>query len=263
MECIGLLAAIASTCYAAFEEVPVGARALALCNATSALSDVFGLCANPAALSLNSGTSVATFATRLFNEPDLTFVCGELNVGHFGLYASSLGSDMYRETVLSAGCGFSTHGMSFGVSAKQMALSIRGYGSDATFGLDAGVLGMVSSKFAISAAGKNVNLPHIGSSGDGLPLAVKVGSALCLADDLLLCFDFSKEGEKGLNISFGQEFTLCPTLVARAGLSTEPSTFAAGFSLALRTLSIDYSVGMHHALGLTHGLSLCYTLTRG
>jgi len=259
---IGLLVAFASACHGAFEEIPTGARALAMCNATTALSDVFSLCTNPAALGLNDCLSVATFATRLFDDPDLTLVCGELNVGRFGLSVSSLGSDMYRETDLSAGCGFSTHNVSLGASVKKMALSIAGYGSAGTLGLDVGVLGLVSRRFTISATGKNINLPLIGTCGDPLPVVVKVGSASLLADDLLLCVDLAKEGKKGVNISLGQEFSLNPSLVVRAGLSTDPRTFAGGFGLALNRLSIDYAVMMHDPLGLTHGLTFCYKMSR-
>lgn len=260
--CISLFVSLGVTCYAAFEDMPVGARAHAMGNATSALLDAFSLCTNPSTLGLNSGVSVATFATELFGEPDLTFVCGEVNIGRFGAYASSFGNKVYRESILGLGCGFYVHGMSFGVSAKGMALSIMGYGSDATFGLDAGVLGIVDEKLTISATGKNINLPALGSSGEELPTVIKVGSAMFLADRFVLCIDVSKEGRAGLDLSLGQELVIYPHFSVRSGLSTDPSIFSAGFGLILARLSVDYSVRMHHPLGLTHGLTLGYGIDR-
>ena len=260
--CISLFVSLCATCDAAFEDVPVGARSHAMSNAMSALSDAFSLCTNPSALSLNSGISVATFATELFGEPDLRFVCGEVNVGRFGAYVSSFGNEVYRESILGLGCGFCAHGMSFGVSVKGMGLSIMGYGSDATFGLDAGVLGVVDERLSISAAGKNINLPSIASTGEELPTVLTVGSAMHLADRFVLCMDVRKEGREGLEISLGQELFIYQHFSVRSGLSTDPSTFSAGFGLILARLSVDYSVRMHHPLGLTHGLTLGYRIDR-
>lgn len=258
--CISLLVSFGVTCHAAFENVPVGARASAMCNTTSALSDAFSLCTNPSALALNSCFSVATFGTELFDEPDLIYVCGEVNVGRFGAYASSFGNEVYRESILGLGCGFHVHGISFGISAKGMALSILGYGSDATFGVDAGVLGLIDERLTISATGKNINLPDLGSSGEELPTVLNVGSAMTLADGFVLCIDVAKESGMGLDVSLGQELFIYPHFCIRSGLSTDPSIFSAGFGLILARLSVDYSVRMHHPLGLTHGLTLGYRI---
>jgi hypothetical protein len=260
--CISLFVSLGAACDAAFEDVPVGARAHAMSNATSAVWDAFSLYTNPSALSLNSGFSVATFGTELFGEPDLVFVCSEVNVGRFGAYATSFGNRMYRESILGLGCGFYAYGMSFGVSAKGMVLSIMGYGSDATFGLDAGVLGVVDERLSISAAGKNINLPTLGSSEEELPTVLTIGSAMYLADRFVLCIDVRKERRQGLEISLGQELFIYPHFCVRSGLSTDPSMFSAGFGLILARLAVDYSVRMHHPLGLTHGLTLGYKIDR-
>jgi hypothetical protein len=246
--------------FAAFEEIPAGSRAFSMANASAAFPDPFCLYINPSALAVNSGISAGTFATRLFGLPEMTFACCELNVGRLGVSASSFGSDAYREATLALGCGFRSQNMCVGISAKEMLLSIKRYGSDAALGIDVGVTAVASEKLTVAASGKNVNLPRIGRCLEEIPLVLRIGSAMHLADGVTLCMGLSKEGRAGLNFSSGQEFSVRPDFLLRAGISTQPFTFSAGFGLLLDRFSVEYSLSSHRPLGLTHGMTIVYSI---
>ncbi len=259
--CIGLILLFPCISPAAFEEVPVGARALAMAGTRAYPWRPFCLQGNPAGLALDSGSSIAAYAARFFGENDLLFACAEIDLPRMGLSASTFGGSMYRETVVSAGSGLSHGGLSLGISAKAMALSILGYGSDARIGVDAGAAARLSRTATIGASARNVNLPSVGSSVEEIPQVLSLSVTLAPREGSLFCADLAKEVERSPQITLGMELALGGGLVLRSGMNPAVGTYSLGFALGCGEISIEYSVMAHDPLGLTHGTSVCYRVT--
>jgi hypothetical protein len=259
--CIGLLAVLPCISHAAFEELPVGARALAMGGARAYPWAPFCLEGNPAGLALKSGFSVAAYATRLFGESDLLFACAEVDLPRLGFSASTFGGSIYRETVLAAGSGLSHGGMSFGISAKAMLVSILGYGSDALVGIDTGAAARLNRTAIIGVSATNVNLPAVGSSIDGTPQILSLSVTLVPYEGSLFCADLAERVGDPPEILLGMELALADGLLLRSGMNPSIGTYSLGFALGRGAMSIEHSVMAHDPLGLTQGTSVCYRVS--
>jgi len=248
-------------CHAAFERLPADARALGLCESNTASASGFVLSTNPALLGLKDRAEFSGYSARLYGQTDLTQVSCEVKLRRIGLLASSFGGPLYRESVLAIGFGTSMDGLIVGFSGKIMNLSIQGYGSGSAVGLDVGATGAVNSRLLVAASAKNINMPTIGSDRDELPVDMDCGLAYTPSEGLLLCFSLREESGMPPCVSAGIELELNRLLLLRAGSSPQHRGFAGGLGLRLSGFSVDYGVAAHEALGLTQGMSVCYTVS--
>jgi hypothetical protein len=243
---IGSFLALLSACHAAFERLPVDARSLALCESDAVRTSGFLLCSNPASLATNGSMNFSGYSARLYGQPEL---------------ASNVGGPLYRETFLAIGMGFPAEGVALGVAARVMNISISGYGSDNTVGLDAGASAAVNGNLSLAASVRNINLPTVGGCEERLPIDLECGLSTTPCEDLLVCLSFKMEEQVDPSLCGGVEIELSRFLFLRGGLNPHSKQFGCGLGLHAERFSLDYGVSIHDPLGLTHGISVCYTLS--
>lgn len=134
-------------------------------------------------------------------------------------------------------------------------------GSAGTFGVDVGLQASIYRRTQVGVYVYNINGPTIGSEvAHDLPQRIVIGAAYkpytglttSLAIEKLIGYDTQVQG--------GFEFFLVDWLALRAGTSTNPSRFSAGFGLLYGGFQLDYSFQTHDVLAETHKFGFIYRL---
>ncbi|OYD16037.1 hypothetical protein CH330_03890 [candidate division WOR-3 bacterium JGI_Cruoil_03_51_56] len=256
-------------CWAMFEENGVGVRPEGMAGAFTAVADdVSAASFNPAGLFQVGKYEVQGFYKLLYGGAGVNLHsvsaagCMPLGrFGSFGLSAQETGFELHSERTLKF-----THGLrlvnsiGFGYGLNVYNLFQKGIGSGFSFGLDLGMFARVYRVWTTGFYVHNINMPRIGTGPEGeMPRSLCFGLGYSPTSGIHSAIDLEKEPGKGTQVRCGQEFTIVPDhLVLRAGVQTEPVSFAFGLRTGTRSIHIDYALKTHAELGLTHnfGLSL-------
>jgi len=231
---------------------------------TSGADAVF---ANPAGLSKQCGFQTS-FMTRKPFGLDINqqvLVCGtRIALGGLGFSYSLLGSqELLTERVLSVGNGSNSCGprtdriFSFGIVLKSMSVDFGDmYGKGCVFSMDAGVLVDISGALHAGAMVSNWNNPRFGAFEPfNLPGRITVGIGWNPTVEFVSAFDIASETGYPTELHFGVEFMLTGSLLLRAGIQTQPTSFTAGLGVRTDRVFVDYGCQTHEYLNMTHQFS--------
>lgn len=249
---------------AAFEDLAAGARSAGFAGAFVAVPrSAEDLLINPAAISVLNGISVHLFYTKPFGLAEMkqgnVSAIFPFSGKSLGLGAQSFGNDKYGESLFCA--GFSApifKDLFLGSTVRYASLKISGYGSAGTFIFDLGVWAKLAPSVYWGTSVKNITDSKIGRSGEELPQSMTTGFMLSPISQFSMTFDLNKDTRFPLDIRFGAEYRPLKILALRAGIAGDPQVFAAGFSVKLLNIRIDYAFTSHSELGFTHLFSLTF-----
>lgn len=236
-----------------------GARSAALGGAYTAVSgDVWTQFFNPSGIAGIKSAQVGVFGEQryLLNALNTAGFAACLPLGDkqaIGLTARTFGYSAYRDNFVGLQYArvFYEH-FRLGVSLNAANTTIEGYGSATTFTADIGLGLSVSKKVNIGARVYNANQAKLGESiRTAIPTVISGGVAYNPSEKVLLTADVSKHLDYPVSFRGGMEYRFVKVFAARAGISTQPLTFNAGFGLQFAGLSIDFSNGWHERLGYT------------
>jgi len=262
--CVGLLLlGFSQELVAAFQEGAPGPVAAGMGNASVAVSgSLWGISANPSLLSERRETSLSiTFSPHRFGLSELAaggllHVC-VTPVGVFGATISHTGFALYREIVGSIAGGWQVlPGLQAGVSIRYFHLAIEGYGTDQAFGVQLGLLAILTTKLKLGFSASNLNSPVIGEGRERLPQVYRTGISFQPVSDLEIAIDLLKDIHYPLELHAGFQYKFLSMLALRAGTAVEPSLFSAGVGMWFSDVSFDYAFTHHSVLGITHHLAL-------
>jgi competence ComEA-like helix-hairpin-helix protein len=250
---------------ASFEDLGIGARQQGMGEAVVGfVNSSDAIFWNPAGLAGTDGFEASTYFSRPFglkelahNTLSLTAPVGKFNTG---IGIQSFGYSAYRENSFAVAiAGNYQQKLSVGITLKYLSLSIKNYGSDATVGLDAGLLVNYSPRLAFGFMTKNFNRPRIGSQHQYLPQIFVTGVLLRPYANLNLTFDIYKDIRFPFDPRAGIEYRLFNKFFLRAGTAWEPARYSLGFGLNGPHFQIDYAFYSHPTLNLTHLFSVTFT----
>ena len=243
----------------AFEPFAEGARSAGRGEAVAACSgDAWIVFLNPAALSTLTGRTLSlTIVPHRFGLKELgraSFVYVEpLLWGVLSLGGTRAGFELYRELTLRGACGVSIPGdLSIGLAVTWYHLSIAGYGSAWTVGVDAGLRLDLSDGIAWGVAASNINAPAIGRAKEEIPRGFSTGVVVSPLEAVQLSLDLTKEDRYPPSLRVGVEVSVLEMLALRCGTSTDPSNLSCGLGLSWGFVQIDYALTDHPVLGMTH-----------
>ena len=257
-----LVVALHQVALGGFEQTEVGARAKSLGGAYCGMADdVWAIVYNVGGLAAIKQREVSMFyAPQQFglSELSLSAVAAVFptGVGSFGLAARRYGFDLYREVSWTVAYAREIFDAGVGVNVNYHSVTIQGYGSSGTVGIDVGALVQITSQLRWGIAAKNINAPTIGESEEPLPQLFSTGVTYQPVRNLSLLLDYCKEISFASSQKIGFEYSIVEAVVARAGLSSEPSEYTGGIGIRYGVLQIDYGVSMHQELGLTQQASI-------
>ncbi len=249
--------------FAAFERLPAGARAHALCGASQiSRRDPFCLESNPASIAAEGDTRIGISATPgLFGLAELQRTESALSFGCFGgsigLLGRSFGFELYREITMVAGIAACvTPDISVGASLAWYSMRISGYGHASALGVNLGATIRLADQIQYGLSIRNVNRPQLGRSRELVPSEVLTCIEFRPLPSFLIAASLSKDPDTPLNGAFGVEWVVENHVVLRAGAQEELQQFGAGIGVMWGVVSIDYGLTIHPDLGLTHYFSV-------
>ena len=245
--------------YAQFENSDIGARAVGMGGAYTSISDnSLAIFYNPSGLGQVSSREVSAFyqpspfGLSDISTASLTYA-EPLKFGTLGLGFKTYGSSLYRETngIVSFGKSYMNR-FFYGANINYYNLTIQGYGSASTFGVDLGAMAYITKYLRWGFFGKNITGSKIGTSGEKLAQVYKTGFNFHPVSDLNLSLEAEKDVRYPLSIKGGFEYSIMDYLDLRAGISSEPAAFSAGIGFNYNLFTLDYAIYNHTDLGITH-----------
>jgi hypothetical protein len=243
-----------------------GARQISLSNSDAALSnDVFTLFNNPAGLAqMNWREGGIFYSPAPFGFSELAngfFAYNEpFDFGSIAIGGMTYGFDLYRENKILVGVSYNYLDRFFaGVAFNYHSVSIKNYGSDAAFYLNAGGLIYITDFLRWGFYVSNLNRASFSRDDDQIPVTLLSGLSYDIIPDLSL--NASVEKDLNFNASFlaGIDYNLIEYFSVRTGFSSQPSKYSAGVGINYSFINLDYALISHPDLGLTHQAGLIFT----
>lgn len=229
----------------------LGARELAVGQATTALPhSPWAIFANPAMM-LEKKTTVSFFGVRYFGLAEITDLAVSLiyptKIGVLAAGAHRYGNDLFNENRLRTGYKNSIRGFHYGLILNYShVVQGGGYGSAGALGIDIGIAASILPALWIAAKAVNINQPTYGSRNDeALPRNLSVGFSYRLSDIALFSTELFKDVRFPMAYRGGAEVNIIGGLMGRAGITTAPRTFSAGFGYLGSSWSANVAVQRH------------------
>jgi len=246
-------------------DMPAGARAAALANASVTLSDLWALHNNIAGISHLEQPALGVYAenrfgVRAFTTVALQVVYPTARYGHYGLSFSRFGDALYSRQHASLGLAHRLGQFSLGAQVAVWQVGANGYGSKKALTLSVGGQAEIMPGLYFGAYAHNLNQARLAAFEDErLPTVMKAGLAYRATRRLLLAIESEKHIDYNASFKAGVEYQLLEEKFSlRSGFNslTHSATFGAGFRA--RHLQVDYALGSTTLLGMSHHLSLAY-----
>lgn len=243
----------------AYSQYNPGAKQISLSNSDVALSnDVFALFNNPAGLSQMNWREIGIYyspapfgLTELangyvaYNEPT--------NIGSFAVGGMSYGFELYHEAKITLGYSYNYQNIFFaGIAVNYQNVSIRNYGDDGAFFINAGGLAYITNSLRFGFVIQNLNKATFGKDNNQIPMVFNSGVSYDVLDEMSVNFSIEKDIEYKASLQFGINYDIIDNLSLRTGFSNEPSKYSAGIGINYSIFSLDYAIFTHNDLGLTH-----------
>lgn len=244
----------------------LGAREVALGQATSALpKSAWAIFSNPALLE-PEGNTLSFFGLRYYGLPELTDLGAVLSIptplGIVAFGAHRYGDDLFNESRFRLAYGGSYERFNYGLTGTYYHIVMGGeYGSVAAIGLDVGMAAEITESFWIGAVATNVNQPVYGeveSYAEEMSRSLSIGFSYRLEERGLISADVIKDVRFPLSYRSGLEVFIVKHFAGRVGITVEPVTYSGGFGYRGEFLEISVAVQKHEnpVLGWSPGCDL-------
>ena len=256
--------------YASGEYQGVGARYLAIGNASVTFNDVFATNYNQAGLgfieniSFGAATELRFVNTGIYNS-QIAVAIPIKKIGTFAYACNFFGDKNYNEirTGIAYGKSFGKK-VSLGVRFDYMRASIATIGSKNAFSFDFGVQYQVLSNLILGAHIANPSRFKIDAQKytERFATVMQIGARYTVLKKVNIAAEFEKDLEHKPNFKFGIEYNPINLLFIRAGINTQALQASFGIGFQTKGLQIDVAGMYHPQLGFSPGISLVYNLKK-
>jgi len=130
-------------------------------------------------------------------------------------------------------------------------------GSETSFGLDIGVLGVLRERTRLGLFFRNINEPSVGKyRSEPIPQWITAAVSYRPYYGVVTELDVRTMRGENIEVLVGMQFSVAEMLDLRAGFQTEPNTLSGGFTLKIKSFEVDYAYSTHTALPGTHHVAL-------
>lgn len=248
---------------AGFGQLNMGARGLALGQATTALPDYsWSLFSNPALLN-SDAVEAGFYGLRNYGFVEITDMSAmgsyPTKYGVTALGFHRYGDNLFNETRIRLGYKNDWQNLHFGAVINYNHISFGGdYSAISAVGLDLGIAAHVTEELWIGARATHVNQPSYGD-GEDLPRELAVGFSYSLADAALFTMDVVKDVRFPVSYRGGLEVKVIKEVIGRVGVTTEPVTYSFGLGYGKDKWEVNLAVQNHVDLGLSPGFDLLFS----
>ena len=173
------------------------------------------------------------------------------------------GYDLFNESRLRLGYKNAVQGFHYGaVITYSHVMQGGGYGSAGALGFDVGLAAPLLPELWIAAKATNLNQPAYGSLNDEeLPRDLSVGLSYLLSGKALFSAEAYKDVRFPVAFRGGLEASSIEGLMGRAGMTTAPQTFSAGFGYAASSWGANIAVQRHENSALGYSPALDFRIS--
>jgi hypothetical protein len=180
--------------------------------------------------------------------------------GTLGIGIHRYGFNLFNENRFLAGYKYSEGNVHFGASASYTHIfQGEGYGSAGAIGLHLGIAAEPIQNFTIGIRATHINQPSYANTDEELPREVAGGISYLFANESAITTELVKDTRYPVSFRTGLQIRLIPSFYMRTGLTTEPSTWSAGFGYRPEPWSINIAIQQHNPLGLSPALDFSLT----
>lgn len=256
--------------WASGEYQGIGARHLAIGNASVTYQDVFATNYNQAGLgfletiSFGASTELRYMNTGIYNS-QLAVAIPIKKIGTFAYACNFFGDKNYNEirTGIAYGKAFGKK-VSIGVRFDYMRASIATLGSKNAFSFDFGVQYQALPNLVIGAHVANPSRFKVDALkyNERFATIMQIGARYTAFKKVNVSAEFEKDLEHKPNFKFGVEYNPISILYLRAGINTQALQASFGVGFQTKGLQIDIASMYHPQLGFSPAISLIYNLKK-
>ncbi|NCS88473.1 MAG: hypothetical protein GW789_07000 [Ignavibacteria bacterium] len=246
-----------------FPQMSPGAKQISLANSDAALSnDVFAIFNNPAGLAQMNWREIGVYYSPApFGLKELSNAYAAysqpLFSGTVAIGGMTYGFDLYKESRVLVAYSYNYLNKFFaGAAVNYHSVSIKNYGFDNAFYINAGLLLYIENYLRWGASITNINRATFGNEKKQIPVIYNTGISYDVLDNLALCAGIEKETSFSFSFKVGLEYELIKYFTVRTGFSNEPVKYTAGVGITYSYFNLDYAVFNHQDLGLTHQIGI-------
>ncbi|MEJ8756274.1 hypothetical protein WG947_04655 [Pontibacter sp. H259] len=247
-------------------DMPFGARAAALGNATVTIPDLWALHNNIAGIAGLTKPQIGAYAenrfgVRAFTTTAFLGVYPTTNYGVYGISLSRFGDKLYNQQHIGVGAAHKLGQFSLGAKVDVWQIAVEGYGSKKAVTLSIGGQAEIVPGLYFGAHAYNLNQAKLADFEDErLPTIMKVGIGYMPYKKLLLLAETEKNIDHNATFKAGIEYQLFPDkFILRSGFQSLTNTLNFGAGFIARQFIVDYAFGNTTHLGNSHHLSVAYT----
>ena len=251
---------------ASSENYAIGARHLAMGNASVTLSDVFSMHSNQAGLAFIPEFSIGISAEQRFllaGLNNLGIVAAIPTVaGTFGISYKYFGYDLYNESKV--GLAYSrllAKGLSIGIQFDYLRIHLSEFGSKNAFTFEAGLQYQIIPELMVGMHVFNpIPIKLEEEYGERLPTIMKFGLSYRPSPKVILAAEVEQDIDRRTNFKAGLEYQFIEVLSFRGGINTGPVAGFFGFGFNMGGFHIDATASFNENLGFSPSVSLIYAL---
>lgn len=246
-----------------FGQTILGAREVGLGGAVTALpNDAWAVFDNPAMMN-DSAKSIDFFAMRYYGLKDLTDYSASITfptkMGVFGAGSHTYGGKLFRKSRMRLGYMYEFSGVHLGLAVNYTDIYLPSpYGSAGAVGIDLGLAAKIMRGTWLGARSVNINNPQLGASAESLPHILAIGISYHNKKGFLITSEVYKDSDFPTSIRAGLEGTIVKILRFRAGITTEPVTYAIGMGIYKDYWHINLVTQKHDILGWSPGIEFAW-----
>lgn len=245
---------------------PMGARSMAMANASTTINDVWAYHHNPGALAdVDRFTAGISYENRfLLKELQSQgfAVAVPMKVGVISVGGQLYGSEQFRSS--KAGLGYSMKlSEKFFAGAQLNYIGLRlpeNYGSANSMTAEVGIYAKLTEKWKLGASVFNLGRAKLSDfADDRFTTMMRIGSSYSFSQKVMLAIDFEKNLDYDLRIKTGVEYEVVKNFKLRGGFATAPIELSAGIGYEWKQLEISAGSSYHQVLGWSPNFSLVFT----
>lgn len=245
----------------------MGARSMAMANASSCLSDEWSIFNNIGGLSEVSELRAAFSLDmhpriQAFNRKAFIFAL-PVKAGVAGIGAFRFGDDIYNEQIFSAGFSNQFGIASLGIKGNYIQYQAEGFGSRGVFTVSFGGIAKLTPNFSVGAYITNINQPSISIDKEEiLPTLVTMGISINPSENFFLTSEIEKDLEREIIFKSALEYRFHKKFFFRTGFNLQPDAAFVGFGFKPRKIAVDYSTRYNPVLGFSHQATVAFQLKK-
>ena len=247
-------------------DFPIGARSAGMANASVALTDIWAIHHNQAALVGLEQAGVSAYYENRFlisnlNLQGATAVLPTPKAGVFGLSYSRFGNKLYNQSRYGFAYGKRLWKfLSVGLQLSYLNTHIEeNYGDRHSFIAEIGLLSQVTPKLRIGFHAFNLTRTRLADAFDErVPMNFRLGAQYDFSKKVRVAVEAEKDLELPAVFKAGVEYYPAEIFAIRVGVGTQPFHADFGLGLKLKNLHFDIAGSVHPVLGFSPKASLAY-----